>query len=209
MPDQGCGDAHRHRAPRERSQGARTSQSRASIAATPAAQRRIRRLGGEQRANMTFRSLLTCSALGACLVMAAPALADDGGGGAAAPATAAPAAEPSVAAAPAPDAAPVGNPQPPSRGQTPVVPAQDEPTTPGGEEQPDGAPPDGDELPEDGVNPVADLPEDGVGALPRSGLEVLALAMIGLGLLLAGAALWPTSSWPPPRDRLSRPALRR
>ena len=31
MPDQRCGDADRHRAPRERSQGASTSQSRASI----------------------------------------------------------------------------------------------------------------------------------------------------------------------------------
>jgi ABC-type sugar transport system permease subunit len=33
-------------------------------------------------------------------------------------------------------------------------------------------------------------------------------ATIGLGLLLAGAALRPTSSWPPPRDRLSRSTTR-
>jgi hypothetical protein len=42
------------------------------------------------------------------------------------------------------------------------------------------------------------------GALPRTGWQAFALASIGLGLLLAGAALRPTSSWPPPRNRLSR-----
>jgi hypothetical protein len=88
------------------------------------------------------------------------------------------------------------------------------PTTPEGEEQPDGAP---DESDEGIVGPIEELPEDGAGAapgaegggLPQSGLMLAALAAIGLGLLLAGAALWPTSSWPPPRDRLSRSTPRR
>ena len=43
---------------------------------------------------------------------------------------------------------------------------------------------------------------ESAGGLPRTGLEVAGLAMIGLGLLMAGLALRPTSSWPPPRDRL-------
>ena len=47
-------------------------------------------------------------------------------------------------------------------------------------------------------------------AAPRElAWQAFALASIGLGLLLAGAALWPTSSWPPPRDRLSRSLTRR
>jgi LPXTG-motif cell wall-anchored protein len=67
---------------------------------------------------------------------------------------------------------------------------------------------------------VEDVPDDVAGEapgetaggeLPRtgSGIELAALTSIGLGLLLAGAALWPTSSWPPPRDRLSRSTTRR
>ena len=91
MPDQGCGDAHRHRAPRECSQGASTTQSRASISA------RIRRQAVEQRASMTFKRLLGLSTLFAVLVLAAPAAAQDAGGGAVAT-PAAPTAEPSLAA---------------------------------------------------------------------------------------------------------------
>jgi LPXTG-motif cell wall-anchored protein len=61
---------------------------------------------------------------------------------------------------------------------------------------------------------VAELPQCGVGGqppggLPQTGFEVFALTSIGLGLLLAGAALWPTSSWPPPRVRLTRLTERR
>jgi hypothetical protein len=88
------------------------------------------------------------------------------------------------------------------------------PTTPGGEEQP----PDGETntdqgttteetgggtLPGTGNEGDSGAGESG-GGLPTTGLELAALAMIGLGLLMAGLALRPTSSWPPPRDRLSR-----
>jgi hypothetical protein len=139
----------------------------------------------------------------AFLILAAPAVAGDGGG-VSAPA-AAPAAETSAAAAPAP-----------AEG------AQDDtPTTPEGEEQPPDE--EGGDTPTDdggggGGGDVVDLPLDGADegnesaageALPRSGFEAFALGAIGLGLLLAGAALRPTSSWPPPRDRLSRSTLRR
>jgi hypothetical protein len=158
--------------------------------------------GGEQRAQMTFRGLLTSCALFALLILAAPAAAEELGGGAAAPA-AAPSATPSAAVAPAPDAEA----------------AQDEtPTTPEGEEQPPEEQPDGEQPPteEDGgpVSPPTGESGGGVGGestggLPRTGFEVAALTSIGLGLLLAGAALWPTSSWPPPRDRLSRSTQRR
>ena len=89
--------------------------------------------------------------------------------------------------------------------------AQEEtPTTPEGEEQPPDEVPDEDEEETDnGMGPVDELPEDGApngesagdGFLPRTGLELAALTSIGLGLLLAGAALWPTSSWPPPAPR--------
>jgi hypothetical protein len=84
------------------------------------------------------------------------------------------------------------------------------PTTPEGEEQPPAEQPDGEQPPTSEPNPEATpIPEDGVGgesggALPQTGWQAFALASIGLGLLLAGAALRPTSSWPPPRDRLSR-----
>ena len=94
---------------------------------------------------------------------------------------------------------------------------EDQPTTPEGEEQPPEEQPDGEQTPteENGevTGPVAELPEDGAGGgggtLPETGLKLVALTSIGLGLLLAGAALWPTSSWPPPRDRLSRSTTRR
>jgi hypothetical protein len=50
VPDQWCGDADRHRAPRERSQGASTSQSGASIALAGFRARKRSRLAGiEQR----------------------------------------------------------------------------------------------------------------------------------------------------------------
>ncbi len=153
---------------------------------------------------MTSKRLLTAVAVLAFLILAAPVAADDLGGGTAAPA-AAPTAEPAAADPPAeaPEPAPVAEPA-----QTP--------TTPEGEKQPPGEE-NGDEQPPGEENGDATpLPEDGVGtggestgALPRTGLELLALTMIGLGLLLAGGALWPTSSWPPPRARLSRSTPRR
>jgi hypothetical protein len=146
-------------------------------------------------------------AVSAFLILAAPAAAEDGGG------ASAPAGAP--AAGPVPYAAPAATPGSPA-----AEGAQDEtPTTPEGEEQPpdeqDGNTPtdDGgggsggvDELPLDGAAPGSESAEE---ALPRSGFESFALASIGLGLLLAGAALRPTSSWPRPRDRLSRSTLRR
>jgi hypothetical protein len=139
----------------------------------------------------------------AFLILAAPAVAGEGGG-VSAPA-AAPAADTSAATAP-----------------VPAEGAQDEtPTTPEGEEQPPDE--EGGDTPTDdgggggGGGDVVDLPLDGAAegnesaeeALPRSGFEAFALGAVGLGLLLAGAALRPTSSWPPPRDRLSRSTLRR
>ncbi len=154
---------------------------------------------GEERAQMTFKRLLTAAAVLAFLILAAPVAADDLGGGTAAPATA-PAADPASVEPPAvaPEPAPVAEPA-----QTP--------TTPEGEEQPPGEENGEDQPPGEENGDEAPLPEDGVGtgdestgALPRTGFELLALTMIGLGLLLAGGALWPTSSWPPPRDRLSR-----
>jgi hypothetical protein len=143
---------------------------------------------------MTSRGLLTCSVALACLLAATPAFAQ--GGGAVAPATPVPQADAAVAE---PEGPPGGQ-TPSTRGQTPV--AAQEPPPPDGEEQPDGAP---DGIPEDGAPNGETIAQGESGAaLPRTGMEVLALAMIGLGLLLAGGALWPTSSWPPPRDRLSR-----
>jgi hypothetical protein len=151
---------------------------------------------------MTLKRLLTCAAALAFLIPAAPAAAQELGGGAAIPA-----AEPAPAAAAQPAAA------------TPVpdaAPAQDQtPTTPGGEEQPPAGQPDGEQPPSGEPGPGnAPSAETGVGGgstggLPRTGWQVFALASIGLGLLLAGGALWPTSSWPPPRDRLSRSMPRR
>jgi hypothetical protein len=92
--------------------------------------------------------------------------------------------------------------------------AQDEtPTTPGGEEQPpDQQPPeeqpDGEQPPSQeptiGPPPAEGVGGESAGGLPQTGWQVFALASIGLGLLLAGAALRPTGSWPPPRDRLTR-----
>jgi hypothetical protein len=93
------------------------------------------------------------------------------------------------------------------------VPAQDQtPTTPGGEEQPPEQQPNGEQTPTEenggGNQPSGEAGGgtggESTGALPQTGLQLLALTSIGLGFLLAGAALWPTSSWPPPRDRLSR-----
>ena len=137
----------------------------------------------------------------AFLILAAPAVAGDGGGV-------------SVPAAPPAAETPAATASAPAEG------AQDEtPTTPEGEEQPPDE--EGGDTPTDdgggGSGEVVDLPLDGAAegnesageALPRSGFEAFALGAIGLGLLLAGAALRPTSSWPPPRDRLSRSTLRR
>jgi len=149
---------------------------------------------------MIFKRLLPCAVALALLIPAASAVAQDLGGGAAPPAS--PAVSQTVPAEPA---------------QTvPAEPAQDQtPTTPGGEEQPPAEQPDGEQTPSEEPNPEnAPSAEGGVGGqtaggLPRTGWQVFALASIGLGLLLAGGALWPTSSWPPPRDRLSRSMPRR
>ncbi len=169
------------------------------------------RAGTELRASMTPKRLLTFAAMLACLVLAAPAAADDSGGVTAESydqldgGILAPAQEPTASAA----------------AVDPVAePAQEEtPTTPEGEEQPEGEengeqPPteenggtDGEETTGDGTGGTGGGTGDG--SLPRTGLELAALTMIGMGLLLAGGALWPTSSWPPPRDRLSRSTPRR
>ena len=174
----------------------------------------MRRAGAELRASMTLKRLVTSSALLACLLLAAPAAATDSGGvavetygelggGILAPAPESAAPTPVVPAAPAAQA------------------AQDEetPTTPEGEEQPEGEE-NGEQPPteEDGGTAGAETAGGGGGGtggdtaggfLPHTGLELAALSAIGLGLLLAGGALWPTSSWPPPRDRLSRSMPRR
>ena len=146
--------------------------------------------GIEQARTVTSkRAFLTLWGVLSLLLAAAPAGASDpaeSGGGAAA----SPAVEQPVVPAPPAEAA-----------QTETT-----PTTPGGEEQPT----DTETTPNGGTGPVGELPENGAagesagGGLPRTGLEVAAMAMIGLGLLMAGLALRPTSSWPPPRDRLSR-----
>jgi hypothetical protein len=145
---------------------------------------------------MAFKRLLPCVVASAFLVAAVPALAQDGGGAAVTAEETAPAAVSQTV----PDA----------------MPAQDQtPTTPGGEEQPPQEQPDGEQPPTSGPNTEpSPTPEAGVGGgstggLPRTGWQAFALASIGLGLLLAGAALRPTSSWPPPRDRLSRSPMRR
>jgi hypothetical protein len=85
------------------------------------------------------------------------------------------------------------------------------PTTPGGEPQPgdpqepsDPEEPDTEEPDVDSPEPTPDVPDDddgageqgggggdGGGFLPRTGLEVAAFALIGLGLLIAGVALRP------------------
>jgi hypothetical protein len=171
--------------------------------------------GRELRAEMTFTRVLIPAALSACLFLAVPALASDhggapadplaqdaSGGGILAPAEVEGEAVAEAAAAQAPEA------------------AQDEtPTTPGGEKQPPEQEPNGEQPPTE--VPGEETPENGEtgggeagggtagGALPRTGFELAALTAIGLGLLLAGGALWPTSSWPPPRDRLTRSTPRR
>ena len=75
---------------------------------------------------------------------------------------------------------------------------EDTPTTPEGEEEPgqDGPTGDGDvqSTGDDVVSPGEDVPSDGEesaspGSLPTTGLELAALASIGLGLVAAGAAL--------------------
>ena len=151
---------------------------------------------------MTFsRPLATLVAALALLLWAAPAGATDSGGVAvqsydgSGGGVVAPAPEP--AATPVADAA-----------------QEETPTTPEGEEQPPEQEPNGEQPPtEDDPGPVDELPDDVAGespgetaggSLPRTGFELAALSAIGLGLLLAGGALWPTSSWPPSRDRLSR-----
>ncbi len=151
---------------------------------------------------MTFKRLLTAAAVLAFLVFAGPAVADDLGGGTAAP-TAAPDASSAVAATAAPE--------PPALPAPEAEPAQDDtPTTPEGEEQPPDTETDGEQPPteeDDGAEngPAGDGTGGGTaGGLPRTGMGLVALTMIGFGLLLAGGALWPTSSWPPPRGRLSR-----
>jgi hypothetical protein len=132
---------------------------------------------------MYFKRVLMCATVAAFVLIVCTAYAQDTGGGA-------------VAA--------------PQAGA-----AQDEtPTTPGGEEQPPQEQPDGEQPPSSQPNAEpAPSPEAGVGGgsggLPQTGWQAFALASIGLGLLLAGAALRPTSSWPPPRDRLSRSTMRR
>ena len=172
------------------------------------------RAGAELRASMTLKRLLTFSALVACLLLAAPAAATDSGGVAVESydevggGILAPAPEP-AAPTPAP-AAPVAQP------------AQDDetPTTPEGEEQPEGEE-NGVQTPTEqngGTDGEETAGGDGGGGtggdtaggfLPQTGFELAALSAIGLGLLLAGGALWPTSSWPQPRGRLSRSTPRR
>ena len=77
---------------------------------------------------------------------------------------------------------------------------EDQPTTPGGEEQPgEEQPPE--EPTETAEEPGADdgggggggeVPGQATGGLPSTGLELSAMAVIGLGLLLLGAALRPS-----------------
>jgi hypothetical protein len=149
---------------------------------------------------MTFKRLVVSLALFASLILVPGASGQDVGGGAAAPA---PTVTTTTTAPAVPEAEAAGQ--------------EDQPTTPEGEEQPPEEQPDGEQTPteENGeeTGPVAELPEDGAGGgggtLPETGLKLVALTSIGLGLLLAGAALWPTSSWPPPRDRRSRSTTRR
>ena len=134
------------------------------------------------RLGMTFKRLLMAATVASFVLIVCTAYAQDTGGGAVA-----------VPQAAAPDAGA----------------AQDEtPTTPGGEEQPPAEQPDGEQPPSQEPT-TAPPPEEGVGGestggLPETGWQAFALASIGLGLLLAGAALRPTSSWPPSRNRLTR-----
>lgn len=129
------------------------------------------------RQGMTFKRLLMAATVAAFVLIVCTAYAQDTGGGAVAV---------------------------PQAGA-----AQDEtPTTPGGEEQPPEEQPDGEQPPSQEPT-IAPPPAEGVGGesaggLPQTGWQAFALASIGLGLLLAGAALRPTASWPPSRDRLTR-----
>jgi hypothetical protein len=152
-------------------------------------QKGAQRPGSKSGQVTSKRLLLVLSAVIPLLLVAAPAGADDSGGGGVAAPTSAPAPVAVDAAVPDAEAA-----------QTETT-----PTTPGGEEQPGGGQPTDTE---GTVGPEVTAPNTGAGesagGLPRTGLEVAAFAMIGLGLLMAGLALRPTSSWPPPRDRLSR-----
>jgi hypothetical protein len=156
---------------------------------------------------MISARLIACTALLAVLLVTAPAAGQGTGGGATAPTAA-----PSASSAPA---APAADPLDATAEAAPQVrPAQDEtPTTPEGEEQPPAEQPDGEQAPteENGETFGGGQGggEEATGGLPQTGFEVVALTSIGLGLLLAGAALRPTSSWPPPRDRLSRSTRRR
>jgi hypothetical protein len=164
------------------------------------------------------RFLVAALAALLALALAAPALADDSGGAAAEiflegegggivmPGERAP-------VAPQPSGDPTA--PPPVEAEA----AQEEtPTTPEGEEQPpDELPDEEEEETDNGMGPVDELPEDGApngesagdGFLPRTGFELAAMTSIGLGLLLAGAALWPTSSWPPAPRGPSRSTTRR
>ena len=157
------------------------------------------------------RSSATLVALLALLALALPAHADESGG----VAVQSYAESGGGIVAPPLDASP---------GQPPAAEAAQEetPTTPEGEEQPPDeenagdTPPDeetpdtdeGDAAPPGGGGGGSGG-ESATGSLPQTGLELAALSAIGLGLLLAGGALWPTRSWPPPRDRLSRSTPRR
>lgn len=179
------------------------------------------RRAAKNGADMTSRHLLAALTALLAIFLAAPAAATDSGGvpaqvfldghggGVVAPGEPEPSTEPA-----GPPTAP-----PPVDAEA----AQEEtPTTPEGEEQPDGETPDGEtpdeETPDDEGTPPGDDGADGGapgeesaggGFLPRTGFELAALTSIGLGLLLAGAALWPTSSWPPPaRARPSRSTRR-
>jgi hypothetical protein len=134
------------------------------------------------RRSMTFKGLLMCVTVVAFASCVGTAFAQDLGGGATVTSS------------------------------VPAEATQDEtPTTPGGEEQPPQEQPDGEQPPT--IEPTPDLPQNAEagsgGSLPQTGWQAFALASIGLGLLLAGAALRPTSSWPPPRDRLRRSPMRR
>jgi hypothetical protein len=136
------------------------------------------------------RAFLLLSALAAVLLAATPAGASDPGAGGGV-------------------VAPASEVEAPSVPQAEAAQTETTPTTPGGEEQPGDQPTETDTTPDGGPGPVDGIPEDGTGGesaggLPRTCIEVAGLAMIGLGLLMAGLALRPTSSWPPPRDRLSR-----
>ncbi|HEX6652356.1 MAG TPA: hypothetical protein VF072_06405 [Thermoleophilaceae bacterium] len=133
---------------------------------------------------MTFKRLLPCATAVAFVLIVSPSFAQETGGGAVA--------LPQAGAA-----------------------QDDTPTTPGGEEQPPQEQPDGEQPPttqpnaEPSPTPEAGVGGGSAGGLPQTGWQAFALASIGLGLLLAGAALRPTSSWPPPRDRLTRSPMRR